>query len=451
MNARLTSGQAIIVALFTLIAAWPHGSRVCGAAAARTSVLRLSGASAAGRRLQTDPTLTSFPTLFTEVLPLPPLAAGICVAVALPDEANITAASAARGWGDGAAPSLLWSALGVPTAGLHAEEVERLGSLRTVGRQLEYAGGRVALRRALCLSGWRGVDALLSNEVGAVRMPPRVSGESGALLLGSISHTRGVAVAIVAGCDDLGDELSVGGGGATSTGEPDCGGGGRSGLVRAPRAAVGVDIESKDRRSVARMARRILADEERATLEVRRTGGWRTRCSGGGAHGAASASDTPPVSAGACEWPCDGCRDGTHPSLFDQRSVLQGVSAPSVEQSAPRTNPTHACRRCTRSCASTCPGTRCACCRCPTAPSRSTPPTQASAESSTTGAARSRRRRAGWRRTVSSSLAPPRGVRGEGERRAREHSVRGPPDDLAYTIVLLLLQHARNSVAPGSW
>lgn len=232
------------------------------------------------------------------------------MAVALPGAVGDPAPAAlswmpagSRGGGDGAlAPSRL-SRLGVPIGELHAEEAARADALRTAGRQLEYVAGRVALRRALSLSGCGDREAfgepLLSTDAGAVRMPLVRERDGESRLLGSISHTRGMCVAIVAGSDDRGRPLVAGapnrdsdsgegssrggsGGGysTTRTGaartalsaadprkawpaglEAECGGG--------PRAAVGVDVERTDRRPMTKLSLRVLSEPERRDLQVR--------------------------------------------------------------------------------------------------------------------------------------------------------------------------------------
>jgi len=235
------------------------------------------------------------------------------VAVALPGAVGDPAPAAlswmpagSRGGGDGAlAPSRL-SRLGVPIGELHAEEAARADALRTAGRQLEYVAGRVALRRALSLSGCGDREAfgepLLSTDAGAVRMPLVRERDGESRLLGSISHTRGMCVAIVAGSDDRGRPLVAGapnrdsdsgegssrggsGGGysTTRTGaartalsaadprkawpaglEAECGGG--------PRAAVGVDVERTDRRPMTKLSLRVLSEPERRDLQARSSG-----------------------------------------------------------------------------------------------------------------------------------------------------------------------------------
>jgi phosphopantetheinyl transferase (holo-ACP synthase) len=256
-----------------------------------------------------------FQTVFTAQLLLPPLAPGVCVAVSLPSA--LSPAAGPREGGDGRlAPSRL-SRLGVFMGELHAEETARAEGLRTASRQLEYVAGRVALRRALLLSGCVGPEAfgvpLLSTDTGAVRMPT-LSGQDGAVedgasrLLGSISHTRGLCVAIVAGSDDRGRILAAcapNGGRANredaprteQRGDPSrpslhvsrppssgaaldrpaaagvaCGG--------VARASVGVDVERTDRRAVTKMANRVLGEEERKELTVREHHRWKAPAQG---------------------------------------------------------------------------------------------------------------------------------------------------------------------------
>eukprot|EP00967_Tisochrysis_lutea_P051140 scaffold63067_cov31-Tisochrysis_lutea.AAC.1 len=278
---------AITRLVLTLLVASVHCGRVCHVTASRALPPRLSEAGAPGRQLRTSLPAAAFSTLFLEPLSLPPLAPGFCVGVALPDAdahlpIQIASDSLARSTSH-LTPGVTTSAvvrtisrLGVPTAELHPQELARLEKLRTVGRQLEYAAGRIALRRALLLTGnTYGSHPLLSNEFGAVDMPKR-KGSEGALLLGSISHTKGLCVAIVAGSDDHCCNLSPVVGfdiddlrGVCAATEPDVNESKTPEHMCAPRAAVGVDIERVDRRPMTKLGQRILGEMERRDLQVR--------------------------------------------------------------------------------------------------------------------------------------------------------------------------------------
>lgn len=119
---------------------------------------------------------------------------------------------------------------------LHADEVTRLGALQPE-RKLTFAGGRVAVRRAMELldadggvGGGSELRPVLSSPIGAPLLPGG--------WLGSITHTGGLAVAAVA--------------------EPPLNAGGPF--------AVGIDVEHESRPTSPRLASRILSVSERATL-----------------------------------------------------------------------------------------------------------------------------------------------------------------------------------------
>jgi 4'-phosphopantetheinyl transferase EntD len=111
-----------------------------------------------------------------------------------------------------------------------------------------YAGGRVAIRRALRLAGAAtAADApVLSNPSGA---PAVFAGA-----MGSISHTTGLAAAYVQSTADLGGD--------------GVGGGSGNGGEWWSRRTVGIDVESAARGVALKIATRVLAPEERATLGV---------------------------------------------------------------------------------------------------------------------------------------------------------------------------------------
>ena len=188
----------------------------------------------------TADTLKPFTTLFE--LPIPE--DGLCVALRLPVTAdeNLSPASSPPGSSDAPPP--------VPVDELHELEMERMAGMKPA-RKLSFAGGRVALRRALtalCVDGAVGCP-VLPDGVGAPTLPDGT--------LGSISHTHGLAAAIV--CVEPDAELSSTGGitevAALQTG----------GSPQRSRA-VGIDIESVDRVLTPRLASRCLHESERLTL-----------------------------------------------------------------------------------------------------------------------------------------------------------------------------------------
>jgi 4'-phosphopantetheinyl transferase EntD len=152
---------------------------------------------------------------------------GLCVAVRLPDSGRVDVT--------------------IPTQELHPAEVEQLDSMLQT-RKVNFVGGRLALRRALYAvgSGESAQEPLLPDPSGA----PRILGEA----LGSISHTTGLAAAFV------------------SLLQPENGQHGTATTSRSPskdaqlRAAVGVDVECATREVALKIAKRVLAEEERRTL-----------------------------------------------------------------------------------------------------------------------------------------------------------------------------------------
>jgi 4'-phosphopantetheinyl transferase EntD len=146
------------------------------------------------------------------------LASGHCVGVHLPPEASSMAVD-----------------------DLHPRERDVLAAMQP-NRQTTFAGGRIAMRRALLLAGADGtaLEPVLSDEFGA----PDVAGG----VMGSISHTKGLAAAFV-----------------RQAPLPQPPGVGRPG---APTRAVGVDVESASREVALKLARRVLSAEERDTLGV---------------------------------------------------------------------------------------------------------------------------------------------------------------------------------------
>lgn len=132
----------------------------------------------------------------------------------------------------------------IPLEELHELERQRLESMKPA-RQLSFAGGRVAMRRALstlCTESMLGCP-VLPDELGAPTLPEG--------MLGSISHTHGLVAAVVSMPPDYAQYLASP---MSSTGPSP------------PRRAVGIDVESAARKLSPRAAQRCLADEERATL-----------------------------------------------------------------------------------------------------------------------------------------------------------------------------------------
>lgn len=135
----------------------------------------------------------------------------------------------------------------LPLDELHPRELDLLSDMQPA-RKLMYAGGRVAIRRALRLAGAAtAADApVLSNPSGA---PAVFAGA-----MGSISHTTGLAAAYVQSTADLGGD--------------GVGGGSGNGGEWWSRRTVGIDVESAARGVALKIATRVLAPEERATLGV---------------------------------------------------------------------------------------------------------------------------------------------------------------------------------------
>jgi enterobactin synthetase component D len=146
----------------------------------------------------------AFETRFTLALPF-----GVCLGVALPEV-------------DSGAPFAL-------PGELHPGEAAFADPLPPI-RRAAWAGGRVALRRALALAGFAAPAAILATPRGAPALP--------AGLVGSISHKHGhkqaIAVALVAAATD-------------------------------PPATVGIDVEEV-RVLYPGVAERVLTDRERAAL-----------------------------------------------------------------------------------------------------------------------------------------------------------------------------------------
>lgn len=146
---------------------------------------------------------------------------GTCVAVRLPDREEAQSCALDAECGDTLLSSLL-----LPAGELHLDEESHLRSLQ-LPRQVLFAGGRLALRRALQSLAVAHAGPVLPDEHGAPALPDG--------LLGSISHTDGLAVALVSNSPDA-------------------------------RAAVGVDVESASRPASLRIAPRILAAKELPSL-----------------------------------------------------------------------------------------------------------------------------------------------------------------------------------------
>ena len=187
------------------------------------------------RRLGASPICSSVPNFssgpFATAFELP-VADGLCIGLRLPssDDAD----------GD----------VALPLSELHDLEVDRLATMK-LARKITFAGGRVAMRRALstlCADGAVGCP-VLPDEVGAPTLPPGT--------LGSISHTHGLVAAIVC-VDSEGIEYA-----ATPP---------REGVAAPPLRAVGVDVESATRVVSPRAAMRCLHADERATLDAAPSG-----------------------------------------------------------------------------------------------------------------------------------------------------------------------------------
>lgn len=136
----------------------------------------------------------------------------------------------------------------LPVAELHDLEVQRMEGMRPA-RRISFAGGRVAMRRALttlCADGAVGCP-VLPDEVGAPTLPLGT--------LGSISHTHGLVAAMVCMQPDLAARLAQPGAVADDDD------------ATPPPCAVGVDVERASRVLAPRAANRCLHADERETLD----------------------------------------------------------------------------------------------------------------------------------------------------------------------------------------
>jgi len=131
----------------------------------------------------------------------------------------------------------------LPLNEMHELEREQLESMN-LARQISFAGGRVAIRRALsmlCNDSILGCP-VLPDERGAPMLPEG--------MLSSISHTHGLVAAMVCKPPDIAQQVAS----PAPTSTPP------------PRRAVGIDVESATRVLSPRVAQRCLAEDERATL-----------------------------------------------------------------------------------------------------------------------------------------------------------------------------------------
>jgi 4'-phosphopantetheinyl transferase EntD len=194
----------------SIAASLPHlRSHLSMCSSDASATLSSSSASAAKNGSEEEP--TPFATAFEL-----PVDHGMCVAVTLPlypckDD-------------DDYCPTL-------PLYELHDQECHALESMLPV-RQMQFAGGRAAMRRALTALGVDASEPVLRSSSGAPHIMPDG-------VMGSISHTRGLATAIA--CRPPSD------GAATPS-------------------AVGVDVESSSRELSLRIAKRVLHEAERQTL-----------------------------------------------------------------------------------------------------------------------------------------------------------------------------------------
>jgi len=139
---------------------------------------------------------------------------------------------------------------------LHPHERQALAAMAHPMRRLNFAGGRVAIRRALQLIGatHAASDPVLSHHItGAPLMPDGVAG--------SISHTNGLAVAYVSS--------KVGSNRVESSPAGVCATAGHEAYGEASEHAfhtVGVDVERSSRLVAMKVSSRVLSEEERATL-----------------------------------------------------------------------------------------------------------------------------------------------------------------------------------------
>ena len=190
---------------------------LCGSPRVSPGALSTAASSCRRRRIVmcARAPVNSFATAF-----MLPLQHGWCVAVRLPEEGTKYPEAA-------------------PEDELHPLESERMHDMAPA-RRLYYAGGRVAMRRALRHVGASAAASapILSETTGA---PAVLEGAHG-----SISHTRGLAAALV---------------------RPPHQGSSDGALAEA--MALGVDVERSDRVVSLTVARRVLSDDERRTLGAR--------------------------------------------------------------------------------------------------------------------------------------------------------------------------------------
>eukprot|EP00964_Phaeocystis_antarctica_P001729 scaffold911_cov63-Phaeocystis_antarctica.AAC.2 len=118
---------------------------------------------------------------------------------------------------------------------LHARELAHMRDYRPA-RSVFFAGGRLALRRALWAMDAPGLEPMLPGKNGAPVVPGR--------FVGSISHTHGLAAALVSRRPP-GEEGEEG---------------------EEQHMAVGIDVERTSRPTSLRLARKILAAEEERQL-----------------------------------------------------------------------------------------------------------------------------------------------------------------------------------------
>ena len=151
-----------------------------------------------------------------------PVQRGLCIAVALPDASASNAMN-----------------LMLPVDELHEHERAVMQDMNQA-RQVQYAGGRIAMRRALRSLGAADAAApVLRDDAGA---PALLT--NGAF--GSISHTRGLAAAIACIPPEP----------WTASADP----------LAPRRSAVGIDVEHADRQLSPGVVKRCLHEEERRTL-----------------------------------------------------------------------------------------------------------------------------------------------------------------------------------------
>ena len=124
---------------------------------------------------------------------------------------------------------------------LHARELAHMRDYRPA-RSVFFAGGRLALRRALWAMDAPGLEPMLPGKNGAPVVPGR--------FVGSISHTHGLAAALVSRRPP-GEEAEE-----AEEGEEG----------EEQHMAVGIDVERTSRPTSLRLARKILAAEEERQL-----------------------------------------------------------------------------------------------------------------------------------------------------------------------------------------